>query len=343
MTLLGVISLSLTLSYTIATTCPLVAQIPLNDICHGPASVYSIEPSPGKGLGVFATHKLELGDTIMRESPIIKITPPKISPGDAYPMSRVSDSVREKFQLLSLEEQKEVLSLTFTGTSTGNKSADTLGLIFRTNAYNTGSQIGLFPKIARINHSCRPNLSYYWSAKLNKRVVYATRRIEVGEELSVSYISLLLTRNERRRRLHRYGFSCQCEVCAQNIAEVRLSNDRRISIKNAFADFETQMSLTPLETKTARSQGRKNAKASLQLTELVHQEGLADYYAKVYKVVAVSHARIEDWESAAIWANKGYELRFIEDPQSQATLEMHYLTTNFIKNWEQHLLDASHG
>jgi hypothetical protein len=277
----------------------------------------------------------------MRETPIIKIQPPKVARGSPYPMSAVSKLVRTEFEALPPKDQEHVLSLTYHANTAEKESTDELGIIFRTNAYNTGDKVGLFPKIARINHSCRPNTSYYWSDKLNKRIVYATQKIKQGEEFFVSYISLLQTQPERQKQLNRYGFKCSCEACAQERAAMIASDDRRTSIKKAFVDFEPQLTLTPPKSQSAKRQARKNANASVELAKLIQEEGLADYYAKAYRIAAISHARVEDWQPAAIWANKGYELRYIEDPQSQSTLELAALTTTFISNWEAALRNRS--
>jgi hypothetical protein len=214
---------------------------------------------------------------------------------------------------------------------------DRLGIIFRNNAYNSGKEVGLFPKIARINHSCRPNASYYWSDALNKRIVYTTRKLKKGEEIFVSYISLLLTQEDRQRQLDRYGFKCTCDACAQEHAAKEASDNRRVAIHKAFIEFEPQLTLTLPGTKKTREQARKNAKLSLRLTDLVYEEGLADYYAKAYRVAAICHARVKDWENAAIWANKAYELKVLEDPHSIYTMEMHNLTSTFIASWEKEL------
>jgi hypothetical protein len=310
--------------------CSFPSTRPHNPQCSGPPKVYIVEPSRGKGLGVFATHDLDVGDIIMQEPPILKITPPALVPGSGYPMSEVSKLVLNEFTALPHNQQEEIMSLTYPAEDTQDK----LGTIFKNNAYNTGTQVGLFPLIARINHSCRPNTSYYWSEKLNKRIVYATREIKQGEEFSVSYIPLLLARQQRQNLLARYGFSCACEACAKYNPD---SDDRRLTLKKAFVDFEPQLTLEHPTSKEAVQAARNNAAASLKLTELVHQEGLADYYAKAYRIAAISHARVRDWQPAAVWANRGYELKYIEDPESVFTAEMHNLTSRFIASWEGEL------
>jgi hypothetical protein len=313
------------------------------NVCTGPPGTYIVRSSDGKGLGLFAAHDMDVGDIVIREIPPIKISPPDIVKGSGYPMSAVTQLVRKEFEALSRTEQDEVMSLTYHATPHDEATMDKLGIIFRTNAYNSGSQIGLFPKIARINHSCRPNASYYWSEKLNKRIVYATRKIEAGEEVFVSYIPLLLAQRERQKHLDRYGFRCTCSACAQELAAKEASDNRRVTIQKAFMNFEPQLTLEPPRGQKARQQARQNAKASVQLTELVHQEGLADYYAKAYRVAAISHARVKEWEPAAVWANKGYELKFMEDPESPYTQELHNLTSSFIANWETELRSQASG
>ncbi|KAJ4377076.1 SET domain-containing protein 5 [Didymella sp. IMI 355093] len=309
--------------------------------CRGPPDVYIVEPSEGKGLGVFALHDLDVGDIIMREAPILKIDPPDYVKGTGYPMAQVTELVRKEFDILSSDAQAEVMSLTYHATAHEEATMDKLGIIFRTNAYNTDEQIGLFPKIARINHSCRPNTSYYWSKKLNRRVVYASRPIKKGEEFFVSYIGLLSTHEERQKRLDRYGFRCTCSACAAELATKRASDQRRVEISKAFMDFEPQLTLDVPKSKSARRQARKNAQASSQLAELVEQEGLADYYAKAYRIAAISYARIEEWQPATIFANKGYKLKHMEDPESPYTAEMYSLTSSFIQSWENELRNQS--
>ena len=312
-----------------------------NYACQGPPDVFVVRSSPGKGLGVFALRDLEIGDIVMRETPALKIDPPDFVRGTGYPMDKVAKLVRKEFEALSPEQQDDIMSLTYHATPHEEATMDKLGIIFRTNAYNTDAQIGLFPQIARINHSCRPNTSYYWNSKLNKRVVYANRQIRAGDEFSVSYIGLLSAHHDRQASLDRYGFQCTCEACAQHGAAKLTSDQRRVDIHRGFAEFEPKLTLAVPQSKAARQQAVKNARASIELAELVESEGLADYYAKVYRIVAISHARVEKWEAATLWANKGYQLKYMEDPESPYTREMHQLASTFIQEWESELRNRS--
>lgn len=316
-----------------------------NYSCLGTPQVYTVRPSPGKGLGVFATHTLEPGDIVMQEEPLIKIRPPEFRDGMGYPLNQIGILVREAFENLSADMQADVLSLHahLTAAEKNNPNLDKLRPIFRSNAYTTGKDIGLFPKIARINHSCRPNTSYFWNERLNKRVVYATRRIEEGEEFSVTYIPLLFTHAERQKRLDQYGFECSCEACSADTAFVETSDRRRKDIQRAFWELENKLTLDVPKTVTAKKKARSVANKSADLVRLVEEEELADYYAPAYRVAAISHARLQDWEPATIWAHKSYQLRLMADAQSKETKEMEVLTNNFISSWNNALSNKEAG
>ena len=52
---------------------------------------------------------------------------------------------------------------------------------------------GLYPKIARINHSCAPNSIWTWVARdrsRRRKEVRACRQIMRGEEVKILYLSL---------------------------------------------------------------------------------------------------------------------------------------------------------
>jgi hypothetical protein len=150
----------------------------------------------------------------------------------------------------------------------------------------------------------------------------------------VSFISLLLTREERQKKLARYGFTCTCPACSQRPAELHYSDKSRVDIEQALRAFSAQMNLTAPTHPSAVRKAHRNAKSSLELAGLVEKEGLADYYAQTYRIAAISHARIGDWEKATVWANEGYKRRVMEDSESPWTMEMYELTRRFIENWE---------
>lgn len=289
-------------------------------ICSGPADIFEIRSSPGKGLGVFALHTLETGDIILRETPTIVVTPPEFIPGMGFNTTEVGIRARTAFGGLSEAMQEEVMSLTahYLPAEAKAQGFDLLMAIFRSNAYNTGEDLGLFVKIARINHSCRPNASYSWVPEIGKRVVYANRRIEAGEEISVSYIPLLLKRLDRQQHLDTYGFICSCDACAMEDIERKASDRRRRDIREAFDELEIQARNDNLSPKKLR----RLAGDSLKLVDLVEKEQLPDYFARAYYVAAVFLSRTQRWAEATIWAKKSIRIKLVADADSDETKEI---------------------
>ena len=91
----------------------------------------------------------------------------------------------------------------------------------------------IFPKIARINHSCAPNADHAMDWQQLKMTVYATTPIAQGDEINIEYTSALIQkpRAERREILKRdFGFTCHCRVCALPLQESLASDGRRREI-----------------------------------------------------------------------------------------------------------------
>lgn len=73
---------------------------------------------------------------------------------------------------------------------------------------------GLFKITCRINHSCVPNAVARWEMHRGERGemrVVAKRRIEMGEEITISY-------GVKASRLkEKFGFDCDCERCSRDV------------------------------------------------------------------------------------------------------------------------------
>ena len=209
--------------------------------------------------------------------------------------------IESGFRLLSPSQQEEFMSLhDFRFPSETEQSH--LLTIFRSNAYNTGDdRIGLFPKTARINHSCRPNSGNWWSGNMQRRVIYAMRDIEEGEEITVSYIPLLKSTKERQTRLAQYGFECDCVACAQ---ESREGDKRRVMIGEWLEDLEGKMG-----RKSKKSEvNKKRIEKAKKLAEMMEAEGLGDYVSRGYHLLAVFNQHLGNLADAETWARKEKEV-----------------------------------
>ncbi|XP_063092837.1 histone-lysine N-methyltransferase SMYD3 isoform X4 [Cavia porcellus] len=72
--------------------------------------------------------------------------------------------------------------------------------------------VGLYPSMSLLNHSCDPNCSIVFNGP--HLLLRAVRDIEVGEELTICYLDMLMTSEERRKQLRdQYCFECDCFRC----------------------------------------------------------------------------------------------------------------------------------
>ena len=77
---------------------------------------------------------------------------------------------------------------------------------------------GLFLSVARINHSCTPNahVSFYPpspSEPVGRMVVHTLRELHAGDEVLISYFSILMSKPERQTKARKWGFDCACPAC----------------------------------------------------------------------------------------------------------------------------------
>ncbi|XP_041038936.1 histone-lysine N-methyltransferase SMYD3 isoform X4 [Carcharodon carcharias] len=72
--------------------------------------------------------------------------------------------------------------------------------------------VGLYPSMSLLNHSCDPNCVIVFEGK--QLQLHAVRQIQANEELTISYIDVMATSQERRRQLEKqYCFACDCRRC----------------------------------------------------------------------------------------------------------------------------------
>ena len=81
----------------------------------------------------------------------------------------------------------------------------------------------VYPRISCVNHSCSPNAEVHFLSENHEGTLMATRRIDRGEELFISYIDDNERSNFTKRRdsLRDYGFECACTKCEVEESWVR--------------------------------------------------------------------------------------------------------------------------
>lgn len=79
---------------------------------------------------------------------------------------------------------------------------------------NVFAEDGIFEVGSRFNHACIPNVYISRDPGLTKSTFHTTRDIEVGEELTVSYVLELDTEPRNASHFELWGFVCACHVCS---------------------------------------------------------------------------------------------------------------------------------
>ncbi|EFQ30950.1 SET domain-containing protein 5 [Colletotrichum graminicola M1.001] len=294
------------------------ARIRLGTGLRSDDGLWEVRPSPGKGLGVFALQTIHAGTRILDESPLFTIDPGSLVSGQGFSFAAIAVAVDEAFAALNATARAEFLScpehrnLDDEADAAWSREA----LVFRTNAYTMpGGTVGIFPRVAKVNHSCRPNAG---AATVGgggsgdegpaRRIVYAARDIRTGEEVTVTYAPLAQTTDERRARLAQWGFTCDCAAC-----ETRDDDEQRVEMRRLMGVIEAELGRTDF--------GRDVQPDTEKLVRLVEEVGLSDYLVKAYKYAAYAASRSGKFGAARRWARKELAVHEIADAQSRYAKE----------------------
>ncbi|KAJ8105151.1 hypothetical protein ONZ43_g7540 [Nemania bipapillata] len=194
-----------------------------------------------------------------------------------------------------LSDPDKVLDLS----RSSSKAIDIMEDILGTNAFSytlgDDSHMALYPEVARINHGCKPNAFVRFSPTSFDVKVIAFRDIEVGEEITISYIPLNHPREKRQRDLRRWGFECKCSLCAASKTEIAASDYRREKIASLQADV--MKAIDELDGTTA-------VRAAYEILALVKAEDIPPMVASQYEVLARLFWKAGDIETATNYAQE---------------------------------------
>jgi len=85
----------------------------------------------------------------------------------------------------------------------------------------------LFASVARMNHSCAPNVKVTFPKNSSQLLATSVLNVSPGDELCLCYINQEADVQTRRRRLLEYGFTCCCTRClAEDSASLRKTQKR---------------------------------------------------------------------------------------------------------------------
>ncbi|KAI0601310.1 hypothetical protein F4775DRAFT_589528 [Biscogniauxia sp. FL1348] len=241
------------------------------------------EEVPGKGIGLVANRTIRKGEIIMVRSPTLV--------AHAGLIVRMEEGAREAFYdsamgKLSTARREEFMNQM--GEGVHGKIETNCFQLYIDGGKKGSSHLGCYPEISRFNHDCRPNVHYRLSNLTHTTV--AVRDIAPGEELSISYIDLLLSHADRTKRLSKWGFQCSCAQCTADANSTAASDARLRRIAQLNADLETF-------GRTAVT-----ADTGAELVALYRAERLDSYLGRAYTRAALNFALFGDEARAREYA-----------------------------------------
>ncbi|CAK7211008.1 SET domain-containing protein 5 [Sporothrix curviconia] len=260
---------------------------------------------------------LETCGKLLVEDPLVTITPPPLVPGVGFSLAVIEPLVAAAYTQLTLAQKEQYLSCH--EVRFGNEGEDEnsqegnirdtpsgrLLRILRSNAYNTrDGRVGLYPRVALINHDCRPNVlnTDRWDAETSnwQRIIVAARDIVAGEEIVTTYVPLLADTATRRSRLAQYGFTCMCETCsAASTSSAASSHDdaMRVQMRQVLDMLEERE-----EQPASDLPPKLLARQAAELATYIADNGFVDYAAGTSHLAAVFAGRAGDTDAAAYWS-----------------------------------------
>ncbi|KAJ4417782.1 hypothetical protein N0V82_005948 [Gnomoniopsis sp. IMI 355080] len=161
--------------------------------------------------------------------------------------------------------------------------------IFRSNAFNIGlDRQAVFPRIARINHSCIPNAQGHFHEGLERLNIHATRDILDGEEVMINYLKetgLTLREQRQGKLLEGYGFNCDCAACDADSKMGRDGERQRVAALDQLAKYARKTS----ESGAAHQDAERELAMMMVMVKLFEKQDLtgrelSSYYIEAAKL-----------------------------------------------------------
>lgn len=259
----------------------------------------------GKGKGLITTEDLEPGALIFSEKPLF--TTESLSNA-----ATIEKDLGAIVRSLSKDDQRAFLSL-----HNNNPGPEPFTNIVRSNGYPLGpaSEVGgVFPLVARINHSCRPNAQHAWHNQRGREEVRAVRRISEGDELTLSYSNGGPSEARRGALKTYFGFDCRCELCSLPASQIGAS-DRRLRKAQALDEAIGNPKAVRLDPSTALVDCR-------ELLMIYSQEKIVDLRLPrlLYDAFQIC-AMHSDQARASIFAQRCVEARMICEGEDSTEVE----------------------
>ncbi|KAI0063123.1 SET domain-containing protein [Artomyces pyxidatus] len=260
-------------------------------------SGFTMKDVPGAGKGLFATADCPRSTRLICERPIfispevIPIVPGEPTGPHGFP-TRYSDGILMtmgddlRAQFFALHNCKSNIPRDFKGTMDTNNLP--VGVLPGYNARHGA----VFSVMSRINHSCSPNASYRWDEDRFCGEIRAARPIAKGEELTITYTSVLDSRDERQGTLKaKYAFTCVCQACRIPTDQREHSDARRHTLATLQSHVQQHDAIFSAWTTDAALPDDYIVQCYLEYAKTMEEEALSE----PMEWALISHALDRKW------------------------------------------------
>ena len=210
--------------------------------------MYRVTEVPGKRRGLVATRRIEPGEMILQERPLLLLAGEPLEIGEETrakilslhdPADNYAELICEGVDVDRLMSQNKNLAVVQDDENDKIRRiiyCNAVGLVNKSDhedpLLQSSTKMGaVYHDISFINHSCNPNVTWTWvRGDLQRKQVIAMKVIEADQEILVNYKDeeeLNYGSREFRREflLENLGFLCQCSECSLE-GEALLENER---------------------------------------------------------------------------------------------------------------------
>ncbi|KAF8989424.1 hypothetical protein BDQ17DRAFT_1434473 [Cyathus striatus] len=277
---------------------------------------YRISRTPTRGLGMFATRALSIGDLLIAERPLLVCPIHHYIPGfreiehdftmcpfmnEAYLsliVSRMSEENRKHFMALFNAGLEFMGGHLFPLTGiVGTNAAFGEGFLrelMDDKFDEAGSYLVVLKDCSRINHSCRPNIIATFHTASFTYHFRAARPIAEGEEITYCYAAIDAPHIVRTEDLMKfYRFKCTCDSCISPTHESDITRTtmftRVKALEERFQQFRSPIG-NPYDGPERRVVSRE---AYLLVLEMQGEElHASEAYVRAVKIVSLSYVRL---------------------------------------------------
>ncbi|XP_053793641.1 histone-lysine N-methyltransferase SMYD3 isoform X4 [Vidua chalybeata] len=162
--------------------------------------------------------------------------------------------------------------------------------------------VGLYPSMSLLNHSCDPNCVIVFEGY--QLLLHSVREIQIGEELTISYVESLMPTRERQKQLVRqYCFECDCPLCQNQEKDAeKLAGEEHAwkEVKDAVNEVRYPKSKEEWKHVLARCQNLlRSNKGHLPDTNI--------YQLKMLDCAMDACINLESWEEALYYGSRTLE------------------------------------